>query len=82
MSAITILEEIINSQELTHIVTEADGYLHAQFTIRWMGFVDDVEFFVNKPKGVIDVRSASRLGEADLEVSRQRIEQIRQAFNG
>ena len=45
-----------------------------------MGFIDDVEFFVNKDKGVIDVRSASRLGESDLGVNRERIESIRQAL--
>ncbi|MGP0127838.1 MAG: DUF1499 domain-containing protein [cyanobacterium endosymbiont of Rhopalodia musculus] len=28
-----------------------------------MGFIDDIEFFVNKLKRVIDVRLASRSGE-------------------
>ena len=42
-----------------------------------MGYVDDVEFLVNPTENVIDVRSASRLGQSDLGVNRQRIEQIR-----
>ena len=78
--AISTLKDIINQQEKTQIISESDGYLYAQFTSHWMGFVDDVEFFVNEDKGVIDVRSASRLGESDLGVNRERIETIRQVF--
>ncbi|MDJ0657882.1 MAG: DUF1499 domain-containing protein [Crocosphaera sp.] len=78
--AIANVKSIINQQERTNIISETDYYLYAQFTSHWMGFVDDVEFYVNEEKGVIDVRSASRLGESDLGVNRQRIETIRQAF--
>ena len=78
--AIAQLKTIINQQERTKIITEADNYLYTQFTTHWMGFVDDVEFYVNENKGIIDVRSASRLGESDLGVNRQRIEEIREEF--
>ncbi|MDJ0598553.1 MAG: DUF1499 domain-containing protein [Crocosphaera sp.] len=78
--AIAKLKDIINQQEITQIVSETDDYLYAQFTSHWMGFVDDVEFYANENQGVIDVRSASRLGESDLGVNRERIETIRQAF--
>ncbi len=76
--AIAHLKTIINQQERTKIITETDNYLYAQFTTHWMGFVDDVEFYINENKGIIDVRSASRLGESDLGVNRQRIEEIRE----
>ncbi len=79
-TAIATLKDIINQQERTKIISESDDYLYAQFTSHWMGFVDDVEFFVNEEKGVIDVRSASRLGESDLGVNRERIDTIRQVF--
>ncbi|MEL4894097.1 DUF1499 domain-containing protein [Crocosphaera sp. Alani8] len=79
-TAIATLKEIISQQERSKIVSESDDYLYAQFTTQWMGFVDDVEFYVNEENGVIDVRSASRLGESDLGVNRERIETIRQAF--
>ncbi|MEA5509745.1 DUF1499 domain-containing protein [Crocosphaera sp. UHCC 0190] len=78
--AIAKLKTIINQQERSQIISETDDYLYAQFTSPWMGFVDDVEFYVNSQQGRIEVRSASRLGESDLGVNRQRIEQIRQAF--
>ncbi|MDJ0507891.1 MAG: DUF1499 domain-containing protein [Crocosphaera sp.] len=77
---ISELKNIINEQERTKIIAETDNYLYAQFTTRWMGFVDDVEFYINEAQGVIDIRSASRLGESDLGLNRQRIEQIREEF--
>ncbi|WP_107666721.1 DUF1499 domain-containing protein [Cyanothece sp. BG0011] len=80
IEAIAQLKDILNQQERTEIISGTDNYLYAQFTSHWMGFVDDVEFFVNENQGVIDVRSASRLGESDLGVNRERIETIRQEF--
>ena len=60
---------------------EIDNYLYAEFTIPVVGFVDDVEFLLDKDAQVIHVRSASRLGESDLGVNRKRIETIRAKFN-
>jgi uncharacterized protein (DUF1499 family) len=42
-----------------------------------MGFVDDVEFLVDPVKGVVHVRSASRLGRRDFGVNRERVERLR-----
>ena len=42
-----------------------------------MGFVDDVEFWADPAAGVIQLRSASRLGRKDFGVNRARIEDIR-----
>jgi uncharacterized protein (DUF1499 family) len=39
-----------------------------------------VEFWVNPAKGVIDLRSASRLGREDFGVNRVRVEAIRAAY--
>jgi uncharacterized protein (DUF1499 family) len=63
-------------------IIQADGnYVYAEFTTALMGFVDDVEFFLDESAGVIHVRSASRLGESDLGVNRKRVEAIRAAFS-
>jgi uncharacterized protein (DUF1499 family) len=43
--------------------------------------VDDLEFWLNPAQGVIEVRSASRLGREDFGTNRQRIERIRSAYN-
>lgn len=76
--AIPQIEKIVKQIDRTQIITTTDTYLYAEFTSRWLGFVDDVEFVVNPEQKIIDVRSASRLGESDLGVNRQRIEQIRE----
>jgi uncharacterized protein (DUF1499 family) len=60
------------------IVKKEPGYLYAQFTTRLMKYVDDAEFWFDPAAGVIQVRSASRLGSSDLGVNRKRIEFIRQ----
>jgi uncharacterized protein (DUF1499 family) len=60
------------------VVKAEPGYLYAQFTTRWMKFTDDVEFWFDPAAGVVQVRSASRLGEGDLGANRKRIEAIRQ----
>jgi uncharacterized protein (DUF1499 family) len=72
------LKQTIATQPNATIIESTDNYLYAEFTSQLMGFVDDVEFA--KGNSVIEVRSASRLGESDLGVNRDRIERIRQAM--
>jgi uncharacterized protein (DUF1499 family) len=62
------------------IVKSEPDYLYAQYTTRLMKFVDDVEFWYDPAAGVIQVRSASRVGKSDLEVNRKRIEAVRAAL--
>lgn len=56
------------------------GYIHAEAQTPWLKFVDDVEFWFNPAQGVIEVRSASRLGREDFGVNRERVEAIRQRY--
>lgn len=75
------LKLIVQSLDQAQILETQSDYLYAEFTSKLMGFVDDVEFYLDETAGVIQVRSASRLGESDLGVNRQRIETIRSKFN-
>ncbi len=75
--AMVALKQVIDDSERAEVIRAEDGYLYAEFTSRWMGFVDDVEFYLPADRPEIEVRSASRLGESDLGVNRQRIETIR-----
>ncbi len=75
--AIANLKTIINSEDSAKVVEESENYLYAEFTSSLMGFVDDVEFYLDPEANVIQVRSASRLGQSDLGVNRERIETIR-----
>lgn len=60
------------------LIRQSDDYLYLRFTSRWMGFVDDVEFWADPAARVVHVRSASRVGRKDFGVNRARIEAIRQ----
>ncbi|MBW4606393.1 MAG: DUF1499 domain-containing protein [Hassallia sp. WJT32-NPBG1] len=75
--AIAKLKSVIESLPRTKIITESNDYLYAEFKSALMGFVDDVEFYLDPKANVIQVRSASRLGQSDLGVNRKRIETIR-----
>ena len=81
-SALARLEAVITEMPRTAIIEKTDTYLYAEFTSPLMGYVDDVEFYLDPAASVIHVRSASRLGQSDLGVNRKRIEAIRAAFAG
>ena len=64
------------------VVVKAEGdYLYAQFTTPLMRYTDDVEFWFDRPAGVVQVRSASRLGQSDIGANRQRVEALRARFS-
>lgn len=71
------LRELIATTERASIVAEREGYLHAEFTSRLLGFVDDLECVLDERARVIHVRSASRLGYSDFGVNRARVEALR-----
>ncbi len=51
--------------------------IQARFTSRVLRFVDDVTFYVRED-GVVEVRSASRVGYWDLGANRRRVESLRE----
>ena len=81
-ATMTRLRAVIERMPGSRIVEARPDYLYAQFTTRWLKFVDDVEFWASASEGVIHVRSASRLGSGDLGVNRARIEKIRAKLSG
>jgi uncharacterized protein (DUF1499 family) len=74
------LAGILKNAERTTIITLEADYLYAQCTTQVMKFTDDIEFWLDKSAGVIQVRSSSRLGRKDFNVNRQRVEAIRAQF--
>ncbi len=78
--AMAKLKGVIEAMERAKIIEESSNYLYAEFTSKLMGFVDDVEFYLDEGAKLIHVRSASRLGKSDLGVNRQRVEAIREKF--
>jgi uncharacterized protein (DUF1499 family) len=75
--AFDTLKATLQGQPRVSLLTATPDYMRAEFTSSIMGFVDDVEFYLDRDADRIQVRSASRLGESDLGVNRKRIEAIR-----
>lgn len=70
----------IKAQPRTEIVTNSDCYVHATYTSSLMSFTDDVELWFCDQPGVVQLRSASRIGYYDFEVNRERAESLREAL--
>ena len=75
------IRAVLKSMPHTVIVKDEPGYIYAQCTTPTLKFTDDVEFALDASKGIIDVRSASRIGRKDFGVNRARVEYIRRAVN-
>ncbi len=71
------LKSILVDTSNAEIINETRNYIYAEFTSNLLGFVDDVEFYVDGKAKVIQVRSASRLGKSDLGANKSRINAIR-----
>ena len=71
------IKAIVEGMGGAKVVKSDPDYLYAQFTTRFMKFVDDVEFWFDPAGSVIQVRSASRVGRRDFGVNRKRIEAVR-----
>lgn len=74
------LSAVLRSMPNIRVVEQRPDYVYAQAETPWLKFVDDLEFWVNPARGVIELRGASRLGREDFGVNRQRIEAIRAAY--
>jgi uncharacterized protein (DUF1499 family) len=79
-AALTRLRALVASMPSATVIDSRPDYVSAEFRSKWLGFVDDVEFYLDERTGVIHVRSASRLGRKDFDVNRQRVEAIRESF--
>ena len=76
------LREIVAAMPGARIAMARGDYLYVQFTTPVMKFTDDAEFWLDRDAGVVQVRSASRLGKRDFGVNRARIEAIRSRLAG
>lgn len=74
------IADALKAMPRTVIVKQEPGYIYAQSTTALLKFTDDIEFALDTSKGIIDVRSASRIGRKDFGVNRARVEAIRQAL--
>jgi uncharacterized protein (DUF1499 family) len=71
------LQALVQATPGAVVVEARADYLRATFTTRLMKFTDDVEFWLDPAAGVVQVRSASRLGRKDFGTNRARVEALR-----
>jgi uncharacterized protein (DUF1499 family) len=74
------LKTALGTEPRITIIEDSGKYLHAEARSLVFRFVDDVEFLAAPEQGVIQLRSASRVGYSDFGVNRRRVERIRKAF--
>ncbi len=79
-AAMARLRSLVEASPGSRVEKAGPDYLYATFTTPLMQFVDDVEFWFDPAGGVVQVRSASRLGQRDLGANRARIERLRGGF--
>jgi uncharacterized protein (DUF1499 family) len=80
-AAMARLAVLLQKSERTIVVTRTPDYIYAQSTTLLLKFTDDIEFWLDRPNSVIQVRSASRLGRNDFGLNRARVESIRAQFS-
>jgi uncharacterized protein (DUF1499 family) len=78
--AVTRLLKVLEGMPRTRLITRKNDYLHFECRSRLLGFIDDLEFFVDPHQHQIQIRSASRVGYSDLGVNRKRVHRLRRAF--
>ncbi len=81
-ATMTRLQSVVVAMPGARIVKSTPDYLYAEYTTRFMKYVDDVEFWYDPKAQVIQVRSASRVGQGDLGANRKRVEALRLGLAG
>jgi uncharacterized protein (DUF1499 family) len=76
------LVETVSGMDGATLVSTDSAYARFTFVTPLIGFMDDVEFHHRPEQGEIAVRSASRVGQGDLNANRKRVEAIREALAG
>ena len=62
------------------IIKNEINYLYVVFTTGIMKYHDDVEFYFDERKKLIQIRSASRIGYSDMGLNRERYNKLRELY--
>ena len=66
--------KIVSNTPRTKIVEMTDSYIHAEAKTKWRRYTDDLLVKAIPDKGIIQVRSESRVGIGDNGVNQKRID--------
>lgn len=74
------LIKLVQEQPRTKLVEQSDDYAHFECTTFVFRFVDDVQLLLDRERGLIHFRSASRVGHSDLGTNRRRMATLVKKF--
>ena len=66
--------KIVSETPRTQIVEQTNSYIHAEAKTKWRRYTDDLLIKAIPEKGIIQVRSESRVGIGDNGVNQRRID--------
>ena len=66
--------KIVSETERTKIIEQTNSYIHAEAKTKWRRYTDDLLLKAIPEKGIIQVRSESRVGIGDNGVNQKRID--------
>ncbi len=69
-------EEFLASKPRVMIVEKSESYIHAEAASRLMHFIDDLEIRAFPERSLLQIRSESRVGIADMGVNQMRIKEL------
>lgn len=70
----------IESYGNAKIIKNETNYIYVVFTTGIMKYHDDVEFYFDESKKLIQIRSASRIGYSDMGLNRERYNKIKEVY--
>ncbi len=66
--------KIVSDTTRTKIVEQTSSYIHAEAKTKWRRYTDDLLVMAIPEKGIIQVRSESRIGIGDNGVNQRRVD--------
>jgi len=66
--------KIVTETPRTKIVEQTNSYIHAEAKTKWRRYTDDLLLKIIPEKGIIQVRSESRVGIGDNGVNQRRVD--------
>ena len=70
------IKEITVKKTNWKLITSTDNYLHFECSTTFLRFIDDLQLNL-KANGIVQLRSASRIGYSDFGANRKRVEKLR-----
>ena len=72
--------QLVEETPRTKVIEKTDNYIHAEASTRWLHYIDDLEIKSLPEKGLIQVRSESRVGIGDNGVNKKRVDRLTQSM--